>query len=359
MLRRVPQNGHLQPELRHRPLHGRLPRARLKDRVLLRPMMPSTQTTATPPPVVVALIIRDYNFENKRRYHKLKEGQYLLPKDDAEQEREDMKHTLVLHISGGSLHRAPLDRPQKTLDIGTGTGIWAVDNIGWQADLYCQWAMITPKPKLLAWTSVASSPGLVPPNVHFLVDDAESEWLYPTTHSTTSTSVIWRLSLRTCLDCSPKYTGFSSRAAGSRSKSFDGYLIVTMVRKGRTMRPGGSSISSGKAWQSLASTCLFALEQNPERLHNAGFINVIDDIKKIPFGSWAKDPSLKKIGSYCLAVGYDGLHAITIGPLTRGSGWTLEEVEILLAQCRREMLDRSVHSHVYHHAVSGQKPEEA
>lgn len=76
----------------------------------------------------LASTVRDFNFENKRRYHKFKEGRYLLPNDDMEQEREDMKHAMVLHVCEGALHNAPLDNPQKILDIGTGTGIWAIDS---------------------------------------------------------------------------------------------------------------------------------------------------------------------------------------------------------------------------------------
>lgn len=36
--------------------------------------------------------VRDYAFENGRRYHKFREGAYNFPNDDAEQDREDMKH---------------------------------------------------------------------------------------------------------------------------------------------------------------------------------------------------------------------------------------------------------------------------
>lgn len=72
--------------------------------------------------------VRDFNFENKRRYHKYKEGRYAFPNDDAEQEREDMKHSMVVTLCGGALHSAPLQNPQKILDIGTGTGIWAIDS---------------------------------------------------------------------------------------------------------------------------------------------------------------------------------------------------------------------------------------
>lgn len=76
----------------------------------------------------LASTIRDFNFENKRRYHKFKEGRYAFPNDDAEQEREDMKHSMVVTLCGGALHSALLENPQKILDIGTGTGIWAIDS---------------------------------------------------------------------------------------------------------------------------------------------------------------------------------------------------------------------------------------
>jgi len=72
--------------------------------------------------------VRDFVFENNRRYHKYQEGRYLMPNDDEEQERENMKHALVLHLCGGKLHLAPLENPQRILDVGTGTGIWAVDS---------------------------------------------------------------------------------------------------------------------------------------------------------------------------------------------------------------------------------------
>ncbi|KAK1948830.1 methyltransferase, partial [Colletotrichum sublineola] len=61
--------------------------------------------------------VRDYNWENQRRYHKYRDGRYTLPNDELEQDREDMKHALVVNICDGALHSAPLDHPQKILDI--------------------------------------------------------------------------------------------------------------------------------------------------------------------------------------------------------------------------------------------------
>ena len=68
------------------------------------------------------------NFENNRRYHKFQEGRYSFPNDDLEQEREDMKHAMVVNLCNGRLHFAPLENPQNILDVGTGTGIWPIDS---------------------------------------------------------------------------------------------------------------------------------------------------------------------------------------------------------------------------------------
>lgn len=39
-----------------------------------------------------------------------------------------MHHEIMLLLLGGKLHLAPLGgNPQRILDIGTGTGIWAMD----------------------------------------------------------------------------------------------------------------------------------------------------------------------------------------------------------------------------------------
>ncbi|KAL8710403.1 MAG: hypothetical protein Q9220_005004 [cf. Caloplaca sp. 1 TL-2023] len=51
----------------------------------------------------------------------------LLEADDPELERIDIKHHVAMLLSGGNLHLAPLLNPRRILDIGTGTGIWAIE----------------------------------------------------------------------------------------------------------------------------------------------------------------------------------------------------------------------------------------
>ena len=71
---------------------------------------------------------RDYVYENRRRYHAYREGEYLIPNDEKEQDRLDLIHHVFRLVLGGALYRAPIPRTvQRVLDMGTGTGIWAID----------------------------------------------------------------------------------------------------------------------------------------------------------------------------------------------------------------------------------------
>ena len=51
---------------------------------------------------------------------------YWLPNDGDEQDRQDFTHAIYMMLWDGRLHLAPLESPKHVLDIGTGTGIWAI-----------------------------------------------------------------------------------------------------------------------------------------------------------------------------------------------------------------------------------------
>jgi ubiquinone/menaquinone biosynthesis C-methylase UbiE len=60
---------------------------------------------------------------------------YLVPSsidldtDDAQDEldRMDFEHHIFKLLLDGRLHLNPLEHPQRILDLGTGTGIWAIE----------------------------------------------------------------------------------------------------------------------------------------------------------------------------------------------------------------------------------------
>jgi len=53
----------------------------------------------------------------------LRESQYVLPSDTAEEERLNLQHFFYKLAQGGNT-RVPLRAPRQMLDVACGTGIW-------------------------------------------------------------------------------------------------------------------------------------------------------------------------------------------------------------------------------------------
>ena len=86
----------------------------------------------------ISSLSRDYAFENGLRYHKFREGRYAFPNDKSEQDREDMKHAMIVNLCGERLHFAPVGKYAEArlggelhniIDLGTGTGIWCIESM--------------------------------------------------------------------------------------------------------------------------------------------------------------------------------------------------------------------------------------
>ncbi|KAG4418058.1 hypothetical protein IFR04_008795 [Cadophora malorum] len=83
-------------------------------------------------------------------------------------DRLDLVHHVWKLILRGELYRAPISKNiQRVLDIGTGTGIWAIEF----ADEF-------PSVTVIASDLSPIQPPWVPPNAHFEIDDAEQTWDY-------------------------------------------------------------------------------------------------------------------------------------------------------------------------------------
>lgn len=112
--------------------------------------------------------VRTYQYENGRRYHAFREGEYPLPNDEQEQDRLDLLHHIWKLLLGGKLYKAPIpENPQRILDFGTGTGIWAIDC----ADEF-------PSAAVVGTDLSPIQPSWVPPNCSFFIDDSDGAWSF-------------------------------------------------------------------------------------------------------------------------------------------------------------------------------------
>lgn len=67
--------------------------------------------------------------ENGRLYHGFRRGLYMYPCDESEKDRMDIYHQLFIVARRGHLHQTPIPQhwSPRILDLGCGTGIWAID----------------------------------------------------------------------------------------------------------------------------------------------------------------------------------------------------------------------------------------
>ncbi|TVY34332.1 putative methyltransferase [Lachnellula subtilissima] len=81
----------------------------------------------------------------------------------------DLQHHLCKIALYGRLHLAPLkeDNVKHALDIGTGTGIWAIE-----------FAEQFPQAKVIGTDLSPIQPEFAPPNLSFEVDDVDDDWVY-------------------------------------------------------------------------------------------------------------------------------------------------------------------------------------
>ncbi|KAK4453394.1 S-adenosyl-L-methionine-dependent methyltransferase [Podospora aff. communis PSN243] len=288
--------------------------------------------------------MRDYIYENGRRYHRFREGRYNFPNDDSEQQREDMKHAMVKMLCGDKLYFAPIgSRPQEILDIGTGTGIWAIE----MGDLF-------ESATVLGVDLSPIQPEWVPPNVRFMVDDVE--WLHPRNHfdyihsrHTVMAIKDWPRLMRRSLEHLKPGGWFELHEVYHNP-----IAEVKTLASDHPVAQYWSLIDQGLANLGVQLHAV-ANEGMKTMMQECGYINVQEKVLRIPIGPWPKNKVLKMVGVLWQTILLDGIQAIALGPLTRGCGWSREQVELFLIQVRRAYMGNEC-LYMPLHIIYGQKP---
>jgi hypothetical protein len=76
-----------------------------------------------------------------------------------------------------------------------------------------------------------------------------------------------------------------------------------------------------------------------------GFINVAIREFKLPIGPWPTDKRLKQAGTFALVNLLEGMQGLSVKIFKHLLGWSTEDLEILLMECRTEMKNKSVHGY--------------
>nr|XP_036579860.1 TAM domain methyltransferase [Colletotrichum truncatum]KAF6787540.1 TAM domain methyltransferase [Colletotrichum truncatum] len=110
----------------------------------------------------------EFEDENGRLYHSHSRGKYYFPHDNVEQDRLDLQHELFLRTLRGQLCTCPkVSGAKRVLDLGTGTGIWALE-----------YAEENPESEVIGVDLSPVQPDFMPPNCSFEIDDIEKPWTW-------------------------------------------------------------------------------------------------------------------------------------------------------------------------------------
>ena len=283
-------------------------------------------------------------------------------------ERLEIQHQLFDVILSGRLHLAPLDNPQRILDIGTGTGEWVVD-MGTSRFLFFS---IPPsqKPVVLnssqrisipmhrskelislqsnapskhschnsSFSEVITIPS-VPANATFLIDDAlEQDWtIFP--------PPISYIHARMMAGSFRDHRALLSTAFSNVSPSgyFESQEIYPTPYDATTQQPLPATHAIRRYTNTLDEA--FMAIPKPIRVANklakwyaeAGFVDIHEEVFELPLGPWHDDPHMKRIGEINIKIWEEGVSGWAMAVLTRVMGWSMTEVEVWLVNVREAL----------------------
>ncbi|CAG8410327.1 unnamed protein product [Penicillium salamii] len=262
--------------------------------------------------------VLEFEYENGRRYCSTRST-----------------HHIWLMMLRGELYNAPIgESPQNILDLGTGTGIWAMDI-----------AEKFPSAHVIGNDISPIQPSWVAPNIEFVVEDFESEWQYKRNHF----DFIHARCLAGCVADWPRFFRriFNHVKPGGYFETHESAVWA---------RSDDNSLKDNSALMEWQQAVNFAGEKSGRELNvyhklknwmiEAGFEDVTLSVYALPFSPWPRDPHLKALGKYQAVQLQQAIDSYSLRLYTQVLGWSSDVAKIHNAVVKQELRDKKLHAYV-------------
>ncbi|PHH81921.1 hypothetical protein CDD82_7523 [Ophiocordyceps australis] len=283
--------------------------------------------------------------EGKRTYAIYGKEEYGFPMDDREMDRMDLCHSMYYALLDKKRFLSPIgSHPQRILDLGCGTGIWAVD----VADEFAS-------AEVVGVDIAPTQPEWVPPNCTFELDDIEEPWMW----KENSADFIFARDLFLSIRDFPKLIDqcYKHLKPG-------GWLELQCVTG--IMQCDDGTVPADSAYQHMSDNVKRACERfgtpvdDPLRwrgwLADRGFTRVTRQIFKLPCSPWALDRRLKLVGMWEQHHLLNNVDGMIMRLFHKALGWTEDEIHGFSAMFRKDLQNHSMHAYFPFYVVYGQKP---
>ncbi|KAJ5019772.1 hypothetical protein K4K57_010439 [Colletotrichum sp. SAR 10_99] len=283
---------------------------------------------------------------------------YWAPNDDKQLETFDVVHHFTLMLMDDRLFYAPVPVEKgdlKVLDVGTGSGLWALD----LADEF-------PAIEVIGTDISAVQPSWVPPNCIFQIDDAQLDWTFKRDHF----DAIHARNLYGGIDNWQRFydQAFTHLKPGGWFESMEFDILAGSENPEIENDPNHIFKKwAGLFWDAgdiIGRSFRQAQYKGPNEeimmvkcMKEAGFVDIVHKKWKVPIGGWAKDPFLKQVGHYAGLFMDQSLDGWALQPIGEILGWTYDEIMVLVAEMRIALRSSKSLPYFNYHMVYGRKPE--
>ncbi|EAA28605.1 hypothetical protein GE21DRAFT_5352 [Neurospora crassa] len=294
--------------------------------------------------------IFQYRTIHGRTYHgDVGNAESYEPNDQRHVEAMEIFHHAMLVQLDGKLYLSPLDKKRihKVLDVGTGSGLWAIDF----ADEY-------PNTEVIGTDVSPIQPSWVPPNVKFEIDDCNLDWTYAENsfdfiHMRMLAGVVndWDKLFRNAFRCCKPGGYVESIGSSIHFLSDDG-----SVKEGTAMHQWGKVL--GEAGKKLGRPFnVYEDDLQRKGMEAAGFVDIEFKDIQCPLGVWHPEKKAAERGLwYKLAIEED-LEGYLNYLLNVVMGWTPEETKRFAAHAKKEWNNPKIHGYFWLRVMYGRKPE--